>query len=302
MPYPSPTTYPSGLLFPGLTGWGSSGSPVALGDLLLNTEDSNGVQWVLEDFNWDDSPGSTVVVTQRARGDGGTASEAFYKPMVYVLKGTIIAPTEELGLAARNAMAAAVTLDPFQLTVAEGGLVQHSMVQRQDQPIFTRMNQTDRTFSLQVVAKDPRKFGNLISATTPLPSSSGGRTYPATYPIVYTGHSETGIIRVTNTGYTQAPVWLRIDGPVPAGGWNVTHVGKKQTLTFATSLALASGEFVTVDMDRREVLAQGQAARAGYVTSRGWFSLDPGDNDIAFSAANYSATAQLTVLTKPSWS
>jgi hypothetical protein len=55
-------------------------------------------------------------------------------------------------------------------------------------------------------------------------------------------------------------------------------------------------------MDRREVLAQGQAARAGYVTSRGWFSLDPGPNDIAFSAANYSSTALLTVTTKPSWS
>ena len=154
----------------------------------------------------------------------------------------------------------------------------------------------------QVFAKDPRKFGDLITVSTPLPSSSGGRTYPATYPITYTGVSETGVVRLTNTGNTQAPVWLRVDGPIPAGGWTVTHIGKKQALTFATSLALTSGEFVTVDMDRREVLAQGQAARAGYVTSRGWFSLDPGDNDIAFSAAAYSATAQLTVTTKPSWS
>jgi phage-related protein len=79
-------------------------------------------------------------------------------------------------------------------------------------------------------------------------------------------------------------------------------VGKKQSLTFATSLALAAGEFVTVDMDRREVLAQGQSARSGYVTSRGWFSLDPGVNEIAFSAANYSSTALLTVATKPAWS
>ena len=109
-------------------------------------------------------------------------------------------------------------------------------------------------------------------------------------------------MRLTNTGNTQAPVWLRIDGPIPAGGWTVTHLGKKQALTFASSLALTSGEFVTVDMDRREVLAQGQAARAGYVTSRGWFSLDPGDNDIAFSASGISLTAQLTVTTKPAWS
>ena len=81
----------------------------------------------------------------------------------------------------------------------------------------------------------------------------------------------------------------------------MTHEGKKQTVTFGTSLALGSGEFLTVDMDRREVLAQGQAPRSGYVTSRGWFSLDPGDNVIAFSAQNYSSTASLTVTTKPAW-
>jgi phage-related protein len=67
-------------------------------------------------------------------------------------------------------------------------------------------------------------------------------------------------------------------------------------------LALEAGEFVTVDMEAREVLAQGQSARAGYVTSRGWFTLDPGVNTIAFSAANYSPTAQLTLTTRPSWS
>jgi len=65
---------------------------------------------------------------------------------------------------------------------------------------------------------------------------------------------------------------------------------------------LGVGEFLTVDMDRREVLAQGQSARSGYVTSRGWFTLDPGDNVIAFSSVNYSETASLTVTTKPSWS
>lgn len=302
MPYPGPTTYPSGLLFPGIGGLGNNGDPVALGDLLLNWEDEHGVSWILEEFNWDDSPASTVQATQRARGHGATTSEPFYQPMVYELNGRILAPDSALGLAARNALTAAVTLDQFQLTVAEGGLVQHSMVQRQDKIIWARQGASNRTFSIQVVAKDPRKFGNLESYSTVLPFSDGGLTYPLTYPKTYTGVSETGVIRIINTGNEQAPVWLRVDGPIPAGGWTVTHVGKKQALTFASNLALKSGEFVTVDMDRREVLAQGQSARAGYVTSRGWFSLDPGVNEIAFSAANYSATAQLTVTTKPSWS
>jgi hypothetical protein len=302
MPYPSPTTYPSGLLFPGVGGGGNNGDPVALGDLLLNSVDANGVDWVLEEFNWDDSPASTAELTQRARGHGATSSEGFFTPMVYTLSGVITAPTVALGVAARNAMSAAVTLDEFQLTVAEGESILHSLVKRQDQIIFKRINPTDRTFSIQVAAKDPRKFGDLVMATTRLPFSEGGATYPATYALTYTGVSGTGVVRVNNSGNTPSPVWLRIDGPLPAGGWTITHQGKQQALTFATSLALAAGEFVTVDMDKREVLAQGQAPRSGYVTSRGWFDLDPGDNVVAFSAANYSPTASLTVTTKPSWS
>jgi uncharacterized membrane protein len=81
----------------------------------------------------------------------------------------------------------------------------------------------------------------------------------------------------------------------------VTHIGKQASLTFSSSLALASGEFVTVDMGRREVLAQGQSARNGWVTNRGWFDLDPGDNEIAFSAVNYDPGALLTVTTMSAW-
>lgn len=302
MPFPSPTTYPSALLFPGVGGEGNNGDPVDVGGVLLNHTDSAGVTWVLEEFNWDDAPGSTVELSRRARGHGSTASEAFNQSMVYTLAGTILAPDVAAGVAARDALVSAVTLDDFQLTVGESGApVKHSMVRRQDQPIIKRINKTDRTFSIQVVAKDPLKYGDLITESTALPSSSGGLVYPVTYPVTYTGVSNTGVLRINNTGNAQAPVWLRVDGPVPAGGWTVTHVGKKESLTFSSSLALVTGEFVTVDMNRREVLAQGQSPRAGWVTSRGWFTLDPGDNDIAFSAQNYSSTALLTVATKPAW-
>jgi Phage tail protein len=303
VPYPSPITYPSELLFPGSSSDGVfDGALVAIGDLLLNTVDSDGVFWILENFSGWGSPGSTAALTQRARGHGSTSSEGFFKSRVMTLEGTIDAPTAELLSLAVDKLSAAVTLDGFTLLVAEAGRIRHCSAQRQDDVIVSWIDGRTARFSIQIAAKDPRKFGDLVTATTRLPFSEGGLEFPVTFPVTFTGVSGTGILRVNNPGNTQAPVWLRIDGPIPAGGWTVTHVGKKQSLTFATSLALGVGEFVTVDMDRREVLAQGQSARAGYVTSRGWFTLDPGDNDIAFSAANYSSTASLTVTTKPSWS
>jgi len=303
VPYPSSTTYPSSLLFPGVGAGGEfSLSPIAIGNLVLNTVDADGVKWIVRNFDGWGSPGSTVQFTQRARGHGSTSSEPFYRDRVMVLDILVLAPTPALLSAAQDLLSESVTLEQFQLAISETGRIRHVMAQRQGEIIPTRFNNFQAKFSVQIVAKDYRKFGDLISLSTVLPSSAGGLVYPVTYPVTYTGVSNTGIIQVTNTGNEQAPVWLRIDGPIPAGGWTVTHVGKKQSLTFATSLALSTGEFVTVDMDRREVLAQGQSARSGYVTSRGWFSLDPGVQEIAFSSANYSSTALLTVATKPAWS
>jgi hypothetical protein len=218
------------------------------------------------------------------------------------ISGLILTAAHEDLDPASARLSAAVALDPVEMIVAHTGTIRHSMVQRQGEVIVTELTDKISSYSILIVATDPRKFGDLVTASTLLPSSTGGLTFPITFPITFTGVSNTGVIRVNNPGNTQAPVWLRIDGPIPAGGWTITHVGKKQTLTFSTALALGSGEFVTVDMDRREVLAQGQSPRSGYVTSRGWFSLDPGDNDIAFSAQNFSSTASLTVTTKPSWS
>lgn len=302
MPYPSPVTYPSPSLYPGLGSDTFDPLWIALGNLVLGAVDPAGVRFTVDKFDGWGSPASSAQLTQRARGHGATSSEGFYRPRVMTIEGLMMAPASGMLSAAVDSLSAAVELGQFQMLVSEQGRVRNTMAKRQDEVIVTYLTDTKARYSIQIVARDPRKFGDLLTATTRLPFSEGGLTFPVTFPITFTGTSGTGVLRVNNPGNTQAPVWLRIDGPIPAGGWTVTHVGKKQSLTFATALALGVGEFVTVDMDRREVLAQGQAPRSGYVTSRGWFPLDPGDNDIAFSAQNYSSTASLTVTTKPSWS
>lgn len=304
MPYPSPITYPSALTFPGV-GVGGIGftSMVALGDLVLNNVESDGTAWAVGEFEgWEGSPGSTSQASQRARGHGSTSSEAFLTHRTMTISGTVKAPYGQLSYM-EDRLNAACSLQPFTLAVVESGRVRHSVARRQDQVVFKSRpgSKTTADFSVQFRADDPLKYGDLLSVSTALPSESGGVVYPVAYPLTYTGVSVSGVVRVNNPGNAQAPAWLRVDGPIPAGGWTVTHVGKRQSLTFASSLALEAGEFVTVDMEKREVLAQGMAARAGYVTSRGWFSLDPGDNDIAFTAQNYSSTALLTVTTKPAW-
>lgn len=301
MPYPSPVTYPSPSLYPGFGA--TDGRLVALGSgPVLGATDEYGVRWSLTTFDgWKGSPNPTLELVQRARGHGATESESFLTPRIMTLEGLVHTADGAAQDAAFDRLNAAVSLAPFTMLVSEPSGVRQVTARRQGAVIPTEYTDQLAKYSILVAAKDPRKYGDLVTVSTLLPSSSGGLVFPVTFPVTFTGVSNTGVVRVNNPGNTEAPVWLRVDGPVPAGGWTVTHLGKQKSLTFATSLALGSGEFITVDMDRREVLAQGQSARAGYVTSRGWFSLDPGDNDIAFSAQNYSSTASLTVTTKPAW-
>ena len=127
MPYPSPITYPSGLLYPGVEVPGNQGrSPIALGDLLLNRVDEDGTVWAIESNpGWLGSPGSTAVLTQRARGHGATSSEGFLLPKTLPMTGRIRTRTAEGLSLALDRLNQAVSLEPFNLVVSESGRVRH---------------------------------------------------------------------------------------------------------------------------------------------------------------------------------
>jgi hypothetical protein len=59
------------------------------------------------------------------------------------------------------------------------------------------------------------------------------------------------------------------------------------------------GEWLTINMDTHQVLANDQANRAQYITSAGWSGFDPGVNVWAFSASSYNAASMLTVTATP---
>lgn len=302
MPNPSPVTYPSPSLNPGFAAGVQDGMQIAIGtDLVLGSKDAAGAEWTIDKFDGWGSTGSTSEFQQLAGSHGSTASDGYMKSRFMTAGGLVYANGFAALEDAADRLADAVSLDDTQFIVSAAGRVRHTYARRQGEVIVDPITDKMARYSILMAAKDPLKYGDPISVTTHLPSSSGGATWPVTFPLTFTGSSVSGVVSINNTGTEQAPVWLRIDGPLPAGGWAVMHMGKKQQLSFASSLALGGDEFVTVDMTKHEVLAQGQAPRAGFVTSRGWFSLDPGPNDIAFTASNYSAAALLTVTTKPTW-
>jgi hypothetical protein len=271
-----------------------SQSTVSIGGLVFGAAEPSGVTWGIDDVQGWGSPASTVQVVQKPRATGGWAGQGYLPARVIAVTGWVSAPTTALLSDAVDRLAAAVTLTDTPLTVVEAGRSRYCTVRRQGEVLSSMFSDTAANWSIQVVALDPRRYGTTVTGSTTLPSSSGGLTWPVTFPATWTGVTNSGTVSITNSGNTQAPVKLRINGPI--SGATITHTGAGAPQVFATSLVLGTGEFLTVDMDSRQVLAQGQTSRNAYVTSRGFFSADPGPNQYGFQTPNaYNSTASLTV-------
>jgi hypothetical protein len=306
MPYPGLLTFPSDTLFPG-DGSGPAPTPawvsesqITLGSLVFNREDSNGTYWLVNKFDGWGGTAPTLQTVQKTRQSGFWAGDSYSQGRPMTLSGWILSKNPAQHSLDIDTLIGAVSKQPTLMQVSEMGRVRWCMVQRASEVTRTPFaGATQSQFTFQVVSLDWRKFGDTLTGTTSLPSSTGGMTYPMTFPYSYDAVSVSGQVSLVNRGNEFGPVILRIDGPCV--GPKVTHVSSGKELVFASSLTLGAGEFLIVDNEAKTVLANGQASRAGWVTSRGWASMQPGPNTWAFDAITYNAASQLSVTATESW-
>jgi len=267
-----------------------------LGGIPFGRVDEFGVDWAIDADGFDGwgATESTINPVSKPRSAGAWAGNAYDKARYVAAKGRFYAPTPEAARAALDRLNMAVSLDDALLTVVEGGLSRSLMVRKTGNIIHKWVMPLAAEWSFQVVALDSRKLGATQTASTQLPSTSGGLTVPFTVPFSIDATQVSGQVTLTNSGNTAGPVTARIDGPCV--GPVVTHKGANcGALVFAASLVLGSGEWLDIDYGKRQVLANGQASSKGYITARGWSTFEPGANTWSFTAASYTAGAKLTI-------
>lgn len=279
---------------------------VSVGDMTLTTDtDEFGVTWITEQVDGWGSPASTLGMTQKPRAHGAWAGAAYMRPRAVAAKGWMLAPDAAAAEAAIDRLIGRVSLYETTLTVTTAVGSRWCNVRRDDDVLVDWVSPTEARWSFQVAAPDPRKFGDPLTASTGLPSSSGGVTFPLTFPITFNATVVTGQVTLTNPGNETGPLLIRIDGPTVPGevlvGPVVTHVASGLSLVFSTSLTLGPGEFITIDPEVPEVLAQGQSSRMQWVNGRGWPGFEPGVNTYSFSAVSGTPTASMTVTAIPAW-
>lgn len=273
---------------------------VTVGDVVLHGTDDYGVWWHVPSdglTGWHDTVAPVYESTQRPLLPGVLMGSSVPGGRTVALSGWVVAEDRAALLAAHQRLVSAARLDGCRVQVEDADGTTWVTGRRVDQILWTPTSDVAEQFSVQFLCEDPRRFGDEMTATTGLPSTSGGLTVPLTVPFSIGATSVSGVVGLTNPGDATGPVTLRIDGPVT--GPVVTHVGSGKQLAFSSSLALGDGEWLLVDMDAHTALANGTASRGNTITSRGWSGFTPGDNSWAFSAA--AGSGQLTVTAIAAW-
>jgi hypothetical protein len=156
------------------------------------------------------------------------------------------------------------------------------------------------TVAFRLVCGDPLLRSEERSATFTPASGSGttGRTYPRTYPRTYgtvnVGIS-TGLQTLTNDGNYRVPWRAEFRGPVSAP--RIEHLGTGRAIRWVGSVP--SDQTLVVDSGTRVVTLDGYPAFDQLDDVPDWFWLEPGDNELSFTAA--SGTGALTITYSPAW-
>ncbi len=272
-------------------------------------EPETGVRWLIDRdaiSGWWSSPAPRLSSADRVRAHGVWVGDSWLTARTVAIEGYVVGPTRASTEDAINRLEAACALAPVGLTIVDSSGDSPALsasVRRSDQVLISWLSRTAAKWSIQLLADDPRRLGDELSASTGLPSVSGGLTIGegetlGTVPFAIESTIVSGSVSIINPGTIAGPVTLRIAGPVNSPA--VTHVGASGTQVFAMAMAIGPGEYIDIDMDRRTVLAQGQASRSAWVSQRGWSSLDPGVNRWGFAAAA-PGDGVLTVTARPAW-
>lgn len=191
------------------------------------------------------------------------------------------------------------------LEVADPDLGTRRVTVLLDAPDVTWRGGVDVTFTLDLGAPDPRKYGDPVEVETGVPKAGGGLFTEPLFGGDNAGvldfgmATETGMVSITNTGTAPTALVLTVTGPVAAKGFTITEPDTGGQLVYNT--AVLAGQRLILDARAGTVLLDGYANRSRNLVSRSWPVLDGGETRRFLFEAADSPDARLTIEGAPAW-
>lgn len=281
--------------------WASQPLSIAFG-----TTDSTGTTWLLQKVDgWDSPPAAVGQVIQRSADHGGYATAQYFGPRIIELTVMASSPTQAIRDQARAFMQQVVPISDLAAFQYNEPVPKLAYVRRNASADVTEtyLTLTDVTFSIPLVAPDPRKYSPNVttqSSLTPqapasplaLPFSSG---FPVTFPAQAVAGSE-GILAVNAGTFETRPIVV-VTGPVTSPSVNNASTG--QSVTFS-GLVLPAAAQLTLDLDARQAYVGGVFQPAD--PSSSWWVLSPGTQLVTLTgAAGTTGGSSISMSYSSSW-
>jgi hypothetical protein len=158
----------------------------------------------------------------------------------------------------------------------------------------------DAEYLLQLVARDPIKYGPSTTYTTGLPTSGGGLEFELFEPsgaLDFGANGNLGRVDVTNAG--TADVWpiFMVTGALTTGFF-IQELASGSILRY--DRVVPAGSSVSLNSRTGEVLVDGISDGSTYLTSAQWFSVPAGGSvTVQFNAIGGSTGAPEMTVTSP---
>lgn len=254
-------------------------------------------------LGWDKSPELDAVFTEIGGVDGEIPGEFFAARGRQLLIGGWAHTTDR---AIAHLMAELLTAQAFPRNV-ELQLVRYEPVPkwiraRRNVPIeINWVTPESFRWSTEVRAADPFKYSLTAQteSTGIAGQSTGGRTYPRVYPLVYTtddaGQGNAAIL--TNLGTTDsARFTVSINGPLAAGTWRLSNETTGGLLQI--DLDLSAIDFLEIDFHTEIILLNNQPITATVIGD--FFRLQRGPNVLKLRG-DYDSAIVMTVTAFSAW-
>lgn len=267
-----------------------------IGNIIFNS----GSNYFIDGFKGLEMPPTRVVNYNLAGEHFGLFVNAFYGKRRFVLKGWVIGSSVTDFISRRDAFQSALDIKGGEITV-KFTLANNRQVQIDAVLMgldFTPIvgGATGAAFQVEFEAAFPflvsqsENSQNLI-----LPAGGGGKVPPDTMPMALGGNSGGSITAINNGNGIYYPT-VRFLGPVSSPQITNFTTGKSIRL----GISISSGSYIDVDFKRKTV-TDNLGTNKYSVKSGEWWYLQPGNNEIRFTADSYDPAALCNFKYKDSW-
>jgi hypothetical protein len=264
----------------------------------LGQVDGNGICWLIQKVEgWDGPDVQGGGVIPKSGDHGAWPAPQYYAARQLTLTVTASAPTQALRDLARALLQQAVPISDLALLTYNEPSPKQALVRRSGKITETYPTLCDVTFTIGMVAPDPRKYGTQPKTlqVNAFDSSLIGMIVPFTVPFTLPAQPPGGIFQLANAGTFETRPVITITGPI--SGPALLNVTTGQQVSWS-GLVMEAGDTLVADFGAGQAFLNGVFAPADLNSS--WWTLPPGVSTVQL-AGSAGAGAGMSAAWRDAW-